>query len=140
MARFRKTTLYRHDRGPGDIISRLWAASHNPRRLVDVNPGYWMIRLHGRGIPTPAAIVWLHTTVEPGNPDNLMERSPYLGAFIAGEPARIEDVWHRRGPEISAEEYAYQVELVLWCREYDPTAPEANPRRAVDLRNIPSVF
>jgi len=140
MARFRKTMLYRHDRGPGDMISRLWAVSQNPRRLTAVEPGHWMIRLHRRGIPTPAAIMWLHTTAEPGEPKNVMERSPFLGAFIAGEPARIEDVWHRRGKPIDADEYEYQVALVRYCREHDPSAPEANPRLPVDLRNVPSVF
>jgi hypothetical protein len=140
VARFRKTTLYRHDRRQGDIISRLWAVSHDPRRLVEVVPGFWMVKLHRRGLPTPAAIMWLHTVCEPDDPANLMERSPFLGGFISGDPARVEDVWHRRGEAITADEYEFQVAVVRHCREHEPDAPEANPRRAIDLRNVPSVF
>jgi hypothetical protein len=71
-----------------------------PRPVVDwPQPGYWMIRLVSGGPEVPACICVVQTLHEPGIPENLMERSPFLAAFILGKPAGLDEVWKRRGRE-----------------------------------------
>ena len=64
------------------------------RRMDRPEPGFWLVRL-AKGAPqVPACIRVVQTLAEPGDPLNLMDRSPFIAAFIAGEPVRM----LRRGP------------------------------------------
>lgn len=95
--------------------------------------GYWLVRLVKKGPLVPAAIIREHTTAEPGNPTNKMERSPTLAAYIAGNPCDIDKVWLRRGAPISEAEYKYQVADGEWARSYAPNDPKAEPNKPIDL-------
>lgn len=75
------------------------------RRIDDPQVGFWMVRLVKGGREVPACIQYESTTSEPGNPENLMERSPMLTARINGEIVDTGEVWERRGREISKAEY-----------------------------------
>lgn len=75
------------------------------RDMNKPQPGWWLVRPVSRGDFVPACIRWVETTHEPGNPENLMERSRSLGAFVNETPVALEEVWHRRGLTITEEEY-----------------------------------
>ena len=107
----------------------------------DPRPGYWLV-CAAKGGPTVAACVRVVTTIaEPDNPDNAMaERSPHLAAFILDEPVALDKVWHWRLQEIDEGEYRYQCDAAAWARRHSPDEPIANPRKKVDLRNVPIPF
>lgn len=103
-------------------------------------PGYWLIRL-ARGAPlVPACIRLIHTTSEPGNPDNAMERSPFLAAFVSDEPVDMDRVWLTRGEPIPKIEYLYKCADAAWAKEHAQDEPAANPRKPVDLLQSPLPF
>lgn len=110
------------------------------RELNNPKEGYWLIRLAKGGPLVPASIQRIHTTFEPGNPQNEMDRSPFLAAFINGNPVSLEEVWHRKGQPISKEEYLFQLADSAWVRDYAPNDPKANPKKAVDFSTLPIPF
>lgn len=96
-----------------------------PRSIAAPETGYWLVR-RGQGFPwCPAAILRLLTAYEPECPENRMEgtRSPFLAAFVSGEPVSIAEVWERRGRPISRAEYQRQLAEMaanLRLNRYDP--------------------
>lgn len=108
-------------------------ADASPRRMDKPECGYWLVRQIKGGPRTPASIQVVHTLYEPGEAGNRMERSPFLAAFIAGEPVALDEVWLRRGDPITKEDYEFRVADLRWSREHAPDEPQANPRKAVDL-------
>jgi hypothetical protein len=103
------------------------------RSLNDPQPGYWLMRMVKGGPRVPATICIVHTTREPGEESNLMDRSPFIAAFIAGDPVSIDDVWHRRGEPITESEYRFRVADLEYARRYAPDEPQAAPRKKIDL-------
>ncbi len=94
----------------GEILDALPRAKAEPRPdaprdLGNPRPGFWFIRPVSRGPFVPACIRLINTQQEPGNPENEMDRSPSLGAFINGNPVALADVWERRGAEITEEQH-----------------------------------
>jgi hypothetical protein len=116
-------------------MSRLPALPQRHKIGVDPNrpePGYWMMRQHPRGPEVPAAIVWVHTTFEPNHPENIMDRSPFLAAFISGRPTDWWRVWHRSKRPISEPEYKFEMARLGWLREWQPGDPALKPHEPVD--------
>jgi hypothetical protein len=110
------------------------------RRLNWPEPGHWLIRF-GRDRPAvPACIRWVHTTHEPGLPENPMERSPFLAAFIIEEPAGLDEVWDRKGEPITEAEHRYHVDNARWAKAYAPREAIARPRQRVDWSTQPPPF
>ena len=110
------------------------------RQIERPEVGWWMIRL-GRGKPeVPACIQYERTTFEPGEPDNLMDRSAILTARVSGEIVPWERVWHSNGRRISHSEYLYQLADAAHAREHRPDDPKANPHKAIDLLTVPIPF
>lgn len=111
----------------------------NARPLLSPIPGYWLIRLNSRGPRVPAAIEWHETIVDPDFPENDMRgtRYRYLAATINGEPASLDDVWLSKGSAITAAEYRFRTAESRWAKKYAPDEPIANPRKPVDLNQIP---
>ena len=113
----------------------------DPARIINrPEPGYWLTRLVRGGIEVPAAIIRHHTTAEPGEPGNPMERSPFLAAHLNGEVVHLHQVWERRGREITSAEYEYRLRVKTWATAHAPEAPEANADRQMDLNLLPPVF
>lgn len=113
----------------------------NEERQIDrPQPGYWMIRLVKGAPEVPACIQYEQTTHEPGNPENLMERSAILTARINGDVVRMDRVWLRRGRSITKAEHDFQVADARWAAKHSPGEPKANPDRPVDLNSIPPIF
>jgi hypothetical protein len=109
--------------------------------------GYWLVRerlgFNKWGPPLPAAIMRVHTTVEPGQPTNRMERSPFLAAFVGGEPVSIYSLQqethtygnriYRREREISESDYRFRLADLEWSKQHAPHEPQARPREALNL-------
>jgi hypothetical protein len=92
------------------------------------------------GPEVPACICVVQTLHEPGIPENLMERSPFLAAFILGKPAGLDEVWKRRGREIDRGEYDYRVDDARWAKAFAPREAIARPRQRVDWLDQPLPF
>lgn len=124
----------------------LWSA----RRRVDPHatqreppePGYWLIRLGGLKRPAvPACIRWVHTTHEPGLPENVMDRGRFLAGFVIDEPASMYEIWNaHRAAEISEGEYRYHVDNTRWAKAFAPREAIARPRQRVDWFDQPPPF
>lgn len=115
-------------------------ARGDSRQIDRPRCGYWAVRLTAGAPEVGASIQWEQTTFEPGEHMNLMERSPILTARLDGRIVTVEEVWTRRGREISPEEYFWLIEDRKWARRYAPHLPEANPTKAADLRAIPAIM
>jgi len=68
------------------------------------------------------------------------DRYPPIRALVDGQEwwAPL-DIWNRCRP-ISEAEYRYLVAVAEHARDHDPGAPEAKPRRAVNLGEMPPIF
>lgn len=116
--------------------------TETPRQTLKPEVGRWLVRL-GKNTPrVPAAIMWVETTAEPGEPQNDMHgtRSPFLAAFIAGEPVGLDEVWLRRGEPISELEYRFQIADGIHAKAFRPGDPKAEPRKQIDLMQVPLPF
>jgi len=127
----------------------LWASRADPPRA-----GYWLVRVRvgpGKYGPlVPAAIVVEHTTAEPGEPTNPMDRSPFYAAYLAGEPVSVWTILQRAHTaperlvrleqEITAAEYKFRLADMAHAKEYRPGDPAGKPRDAVDWLNAPPPF
>lgn len=110
------------------------------RAIAQPKTGYWLMRAVKKGPEVPASIQWETTTHEPGNPDNLMERSPILTARINGDLVSWDRVWNWNKREIPKAEHDYRMALAAWASAHDPRAPAANPRKPIDLMQAPLPF
>lgn len=102
-----------------------------------IETGFWLVQLKRRGPWCPAAIMLIHTAYEPGNPTNLMERSPFLAAFVSGEPVDLEDVMSRRVHSITEDVYWRSCQEIDRARSLNVYDPRAHPRRAIKLAAMP---
>ncbi len=111
-----------------------------PRRIDRPEPGAWMIKLVRHGPEVAARIFVAHTLHEPGDPSNVMDRSPFLAAEIAGEPVDLYRVWETKGRAITGAEYRFQLADAAWARAHSPATPKANPRAPIDHMSAPVPF
>ena len=66
---------------------------------------------------------------------------PVLCCFVNGAEADVVETWHRcAGNPITKAEYQFRLDDHEWTKKYAPSAPEADPRRPVDLDKIPPAF
>jgi hypothetical protein len=91
------------------------------------------MRMVKGGPRVPAAIYVVHTTAEPGEESNRMDRSPFIAAFVAGEPVAMDDVWLHRGEPITEADYNFRVADMRWAQQHAPDEPQAQPRAKIDL-------
>lgn len=103
-------------------------------------PGYWAVQLTRGGPLVPACIVFEQTRFEPGELTNIMDRSPILTAYLAGEAVSVHRVWQMRGDPISREIYDFMVRDAAWVRENAPDDPKARPQEAVDWSSVKITF
>lgn len=101
------------------------------RDITRPRAGFWMIRMR-KGAPlVPARIVY-EITPDPWFPDNPMDRSGEWKAYIGDMEVPLDEVWLRRGIEISQLEYDFQMERRRWAADAMPEHPLANPEQPVD--------
>lgn len=112
------------------------------RDLTHPQPGFWLIRTVKGGPRVAACIKIVCTTAEPGQPDNDMHgtRSPFLAAFVLGEPVDLDRVWLTRGEPITEHEHDFRVRDAAWVRQYRPSEPMAQPHKPIDLLQAPLPF
>lgn len=116
------------------------------RRIDIPEPGYFLVRLANGAMPMPARIYRpCPLETEPETWQWIDRYSP-LQAEIAGEPVPVERIWPM-SPSMPgktmierAREYSYRMAVKAWAEQHDPTAPEANPRQAIDHLTTRVVF
>ena len=126
----------REQERPGAILSRLRGA----RFVEQPKTGWWLMRAVKGGPEVPASIQWERTEHEPGEPQNLMDRSPVLTARIAGRIVALDRVWNWTKREISKAEFDYRTSEAAWAAVHAPHEPAANPRKKLDLMQAPLPF
>ncbi len=95
-------------------------------------PGFYRTRLV-KGGPWVAARIWWD--------DSIQDRPAMLLGEVAGEEADAWSLWPRVvGQQIAENEYRFMTADADWCRQNAPDEPQANPRRAVDLRTMAMPF
>lgn len=100
-------------------------------------PGLWAVRRAPGAREVAAAIMVEHTTYEPGNPSNLMCRSPFLVGYLEGKIVSPLEVWTMRRRPIDMATYRFLLEDVAWAKENAPGSSLARTRERVDLRTVP---
>ena len=95
--------------------------------------GFWLCRLTKGGPQVACAIVRRACPHEPGDPSNIMERSPTLVGFIDGEEVHPSRVPWPFGTVITESEYRYRIADAAWARTHAPHLPQAKPRERIDL-------
>jgi hypothetical protein len=128
-------------------VSGWWA----PRNLIRPKPGFYVMRLRS-GAPLVTAIIYQLCPMVIPQPMNVagphpedwcrpLDRSPHYQARINGKRVDIDGVWTARSLRlVSRDEFECRIgPLRRWARE-NPSAPEANPQRRVDLNAIPPLF
>lgn len=109
---------------------------------IDMNrpaPGFYRRRLV-RGGPWVPVRIWFGPPFDPITREPL-DRSWCLRCEVAGRQEDPADHWlHCAEHPVAEAEYRYMAGLAAWAGEHAPAAPEANPRRRVDLAAMPSLF
>jgi hypothetical protein len=121
------------------------------RILIRPEPGFYVMRLRSGAPLVPAVIYQIcpmvipePTTVTGPHPDDWcrpLDRSPRFAARIDGKRVDVELVWTARSlRRVSRDEFDFRDgPLRRWARS-NPTAPEAQPHRPVDLTTLPPLF
>lgn len=69
-----------------------------------------------------------------------LDRSPVWLAWCNGGEVDVFDVWPGcSGEPITEDEYRYLLSLKEWAEQNDRTAPEANPRKPIDMTLMPPI-
>jgi hypothetical protein len=109
----------------------------------EMRAGHYLICL-GKGRPWIAARIVGPLDHEPGNPDNLLDRSPLclpLVADILGDDCDPLDVWCAwRREETTEADYRFRCADAGWSRQHAPSEPQAQPKRQIDLFTAPPPF
>jgi len=130
---------------------RPFAGRMGARILIRPEPGFYVMRLRS-GAPLVPAIIYQicpmvipePTTVTGPHPDEWcrpLDRSPRFAARVDGKRVDVERVWTARSlRQVSRDEFDFRAgPLRRWARS-NPTAPEAQPHRPVDLTALPPLF
>lgn len=117
-----------------------WRVTRDTRRIDAPRPGLWAVRLRSGAVEVAARIFWHRTEHEPGEPENIMDRSAILSAELNGELVPLEAVWLRRGRPITEAEFKFLVADRAWAAKHAPSLPEANPREPIDPLQAPLPF
>lgn len=108
-------------------------------RIDRPQPGFYKTRLV-RGGPWVAGRIY---EIPPLDPDTgeLLDRPVMLAGEIGGAEVQIDEAWLKlMGNPIGEAEYRYLSSVAQWAGAYDPNSPEANPRSAVDLRQMAAIL
>lgn len=69
-----------------------------------------------------------------------LDRSPIWRAWCNGEEVDVFDVWPEcSGEPIPESEYHHLLSVKEWAEQNDRTAPEANPRKAINMNSMPPI-
>lgn len=98
------------------------------------HPGWFKRRLT-RGGPFVPACIFIEQEIDAETGELLDDER--LICELSGERVEIGDEWPRLADHpITAAEFGYLTAIRLHAAWHDPEAPEANPRRPIDWRNL----
>lgn len=126
------------------------------RQLDRPEPGFYTLRLVKNGPRVAARIARLCTCTIGGGEHAPHDWTPACDrpwpvwlAEINGDQVSEPDrdplkagvfrIWES-GEPCTADEYRYRLELKAWAEREAPDAPEANPRKPIDLNQLPPLF
>lgn len=127
--------------------------NHRPESLQSTNtrgpdpqPGFFRLRLV-KGGPFVPSRIWRGCccTVNGGYTNaqhrwrDTCDRYPPLQGEINGSPADPQRIWDSGWP-ITNPEFDHLTAVRNWAETHAPAAPEANPRRRIDLHTMPPLF
>lgn len=114
----------------------------SPRVIDRPREGFWAVRLGGAGSPEVGAAIIRRTrrSPDPAAPANIQGECNVLEAYLDGRLVALDEVWLRRGREISVGEYEFLVADRKWARRFKPAAPEARPHERVDMRMVAPIM
>ena len=88
-------------------------------------------------IPEPATVTGPH----PDEWCRPLDRSPRFAARVGGKRVDVERVWTARSlRRVSRDEFDFRAGPLRRWAQLNPTAPEAQPHRPVDLAALPPLF
>ena len=92
-----------------------------------------------KGAPEVGAIIFIPCPIDPfyGFP---MDRPRHIEAMINGKPSDVDRVWLSKSVRISQAEYEFLIADCAWASAHAPTIPEANPSKALNIRDLPIEF
>lgn len=120
-------------------------------RPVDLNnpePGFYLVKMAKGGPDVAVRIARLCCCTINGGDDSAehdwqadCDRHSPLCAWRHGEEVPVDWVWPGAAKRrIDADEYAYRLAIKEHAEQHDPTAPEANPRKAIDHMTTKVMF
>jgi hypothetical protein len=113
-----------------------------PRFMSFPMPGFWSVRLGGKGSPEVGAAIIRRTrrSPDPAAPTNIQGEANFLEAYLNGRLVSLDAVWLRRGRPIERSEYDFLVADRTWASRHAPHSAEARPNEKADLRAMPPVM
>lgn len=113
-------------------------AGRKPITTHDPEPGWFLRKLVKNGPLVPAKI-WLHQPVDQETGELIGDE--ILRCTVGTRERNPDDEWtYLCGRPISESDYNFRIADAKWCREYEPSAPEANPFTPIKLRDLPPLF
>lgn len=103
-------------------------------------PGYYRVKLVKGGPWVPVCILHYHGA---GVRARYKRSRPGILFAVVGEQCitdenKVLELWpFVAGNPIEPETYYHMQRLAKWARENDPNAPEANPRKPIDVHTLP---
>lgn len=119
----------------------------NPGWPTKEQPHLYRVRLV-KGAAWSAVKVWYGQPLDPLTSE-LLDRSPRWQVEVNGtlinEPFDLVMLIDGQAPIVKGEridevEYRYLLKTHSWAREYEPDAPEANPRKRINLNELRPLF
>ena len=110
--------------------------------LIPFRPGFWLAR-RAPGLPLVPAMIAGPLDHEPGNPGNLLDRSPLALPYVAELAGQECDPYEvslmRELIPISEAEYRYRKAQCDWSRDWDAADPQLKPQCHADLTKLPPI-
>lgn len=106
--------------------------------------GFYRARLV-KGGPWVPVRIWFGPPPDPDDPDGPpLDRSHRWQAIVGDDLVTghdVQDVWIRAsGEPVDRQRYDYMRAVRDWAMRADPSAPEANPTKPVNLRTMRPLF
>ena len=107
--------------------------------LIPFRPGFWLAR-RAPGLPQVPAMIAGPLDHEPGDPSNLLDRSPLCLPYVAAISGRECDPYEvslcRELIPITEAEYRYREAVCRWARKWDLAEPQLAYRSRADLAKL----
>lgn len=128
-----------HDITASDFWRRALAGERPPIPMNAPQPGYYRRTLVNGGPWVPARI-WYGLPPDPVTGE-LLDRSPRAQCEVGGESRDALDQWTWLASRpIPKETFDWMMADRSWAMEWAPYEPAANPRKPINIRDLPIPF